>query len=35
MGDKIGKALCMHGREEEYVLSFGKQVWKEEVFWKT
>jgi hypothetical protein len=32
MGDKIGNALWMHGREEKCVLRYGKQVWKVEVF---
>ena len=35
MGDKIGKALCMHGREDMCVLSYGKQVSKEEIVWRT
>ena len=35
MGGKIGKALCMHGKEEKCVLLYGKQVWKEEFVWKT
>lgn len=35
MGDKIGKALCMHEREDKCVLGYRKQVKKEEVVWKT